>query len=66
MINTMRPAQIAAALATISFIPWDAQSVAWCQVACLTERSPPLGLGVCALFVSVLDCLPKANRTSLP
>ncbi|MGA7971641.1 MAG: hypothetical protein WCA36_02450 [Pseudolabrys sp.] len=71
MIDTTRAGHTAAALATISFIPCNAQVPAWLEVACLTERflaqilSLVFSLDVCALFISALDFLPKANRTSL-
>ncbi len=67
MTYTMRAAPIAAALATTSCILWNAQAPAWSGVAYLTERylALILGLSLCALFLSVCGCLPKANRTSL-
>ena len=67
MSYTTLAARIAAALATVSCILWNANAPAWFGVAYLTEQylALILGLSLCALFLSVHDCLPKANRTSL-
>ncbi|MCF8475590.1 MAG: TRAP transporter fused permease subunit [Pseudolabrys sp.] len=54
MTRTDRAARIAAALATVTCILWNAQAPAWFGVAYLTEQflALILGLSLCALFLS--------------
>ena len=67
MSYTTLAARIAAALATVFFILWNAGATAWFGVSYQTEQylALILGLNLCALFFAAHDCLPTANRTSL-
>jgi hypothetical protein len=70
MTYSMRAARIATAPPTFSFIPSKAQALAYLEAAWLIERFLALVLQdpcweICALCISMLDCLPQANRPSL-
>lgn len=66
MNYTLRATRLAAALATISCILCNARMPAWSGFTSLSDQflGLMLALSLCALFIWMRDCHPKANRAS--